>query len=341
VIYRTTCPRCGSVFRLGEDQLKAADGWAQCGVCGENFDTHRSLLQEDGSPLAGPIPGTAASLTETPPPGKASISEPAPIAEPAAGKSDAQPDRLPSIILIDPDVPPPDDFGPLPTIRAANESLRVPPPHERLQVQQNEAPSAQVEYAAVPDVVPDVVPDAVADTVPDAVPDELSDEASFETYPSSRKRTWAWALASLVLLTVLAAQSAYFLRDPLVTHVPESRPALERLCALLDCSLSLPKNLALLQIVGSDLETESADRLTLTLTLGNRAPYAQAWPVLVLTLTDERNRPLARRSFAPSEYLGDARRIAAGMPARSEQALSLALAVRDVKPMGFDLQLVY
>lgn len=331
MIYRTTCPRCGSVFRLGEDQLKAADGWAQCGVCGENFDTHRSLLQEDGSPLAGPIPGTAAGLPETPP-GTASISEPAPIAEPAAGKSDAQPDRLPSIILIDPGVPPPDDFGPLPTIRTANESLRVPPPHERFQVQQDEAPSAQVEYAVVPDVAADVA---------DTVPDELSDEASFEAYPSSRKRTWAWALASLVLLTVLAAQSAYFLRDPLVTHVPESRPALERLCALLECSLSLPKNLALLQIVGSDLETESADRLTLTLTLGNRAPYAQAWPVLVLTLTDERNRPLARRSFAPSEYLGDARRIAAGMPPRSEQALSLALAVRDVKPMGFDLQLVY
>ncbi|HEY9146545.1 MAG TPA: DUF3426 domain-containing protein, partial [Thiobacillus sp.] len=74
---------------------------------------------------------------------------------------------------------------------------------------------------------------------------------------------------------------------------------------------------------------------------GNRANHVQAWPVLVLTLTDQHNRPLARRSFAPSEYLGDAQRIAAGIPARSEQPLSLPLNVHDLTPMGFDLQLTY
>jgi hypothetical protein len=110
---------------------------------------------------------------------------------------------------------------------------------------------------------------------------------------------------------------------------------------VLGCTLSLPKNLALLQIIGSDLQTEASGRLRLTLTLGNRASHAQAWPVLLLTLTDQRNRPLARRSFAPSEYLGDARRIAEGIPPRSEQPLSLPLSVRDLAPMGFDLQLAY
>lgn len=30
----------------------------------------------------------------------------------------------------------------------------------------------------------------------------------------------------------------------------------------------------------------------------------------MLSLTDQRNRPLALRSFAPSEYLGDNQRIA-------------------------------
>jgi predicted Zn finger-like uncharacterized protein len=331
VIYRTTCPRCGSVFRLGEDQLKAADGWAQCGVCGENFDTHASLAQENGAPLTGPILTAVARAERLPPAPSdaAGVSGAVQVAEPTAEESDAQPDRLPSIILIDPDLPPPDDFGPLPKITAGSEGSQVPLSPELHGAQQDEPPSAQVEYAAAPD------------EAPDEVADEVADEVHFEAYPPPRTRTWAWSLVSLVLLTLLAAQSAYFLRDPLVTHLPESRPALERMCALLDCSLSLPKNLSLLQIVGSDLETESADRLTLTLTLGNRASYAQAWPVLVLTLTDERNQPLARRSFAPSEYLGDARRIAAGMPPRSEQALNLALSVRDLKPMGFDLQLVY
>ena len=99
--------------------------------------------------------------------------------------------------------------------------------------------------------------------------------------------------------------------------------------------------IALLQIIGSDLQTEASGRLRLTLTLGNRAGHAQAWPVLLLTLTDQRNRPLARRSFAPSEYLSDPARIAAGVPPRSEEALSLPLAVQGPAPMGFDLQLTY
>ena len=40
---------------------------------------------------------------------------------------------------------------------------------------------------------------------------------------------------------------------------------------------------------------------------------------------------------------GQGRRLfaAAGMPPRSEQPLSLPLTVHDLKPMGFDLQLVY
>ena len=143
-----------------------------------------------------------------------------------------------------------------------------------------------------------------------------------------------WGAASALLLVLLLAQSAYFLRDTLVSRLPQTRPAFEQACAVLGCTLSLPKNLALLQIVGSDLQTEASGRLRLNLTLGNRAGHAQAWPVLVLTLTDQRNRPLARRSFAPSEYLGDAQRIAAGIPPLSEQALSLPLTVRDLAPDG-------
>jgi hypothetical protein len=88
---------------------------------------------------------------------------------------------------------------------------------------------------------------------------------------------------------------------------------------VLGCTLSLPKNLALAADRRLRPANRASGRLRLTLTLGNRAGHAQAWPVLVLTLTDQRNRPLARRSFAPSEYLGDPQRIAAGIPPRSEQ----------------------
>jgi predicted Zn finger-like uncharacterized protein len=350
VKYRTTCPQCTSIFRLGADQLDAAQGWVQCSVCGAAFDARPSLLMEDGSPLpvaSEPaatleVPTVEAPVAESMLPGEAATAsqpvpdmaeEPAaptgPEAEPQAAEPPVgiaqreEPPDLPSIIIIDPNIPVTEDYGPLPQM--------YPPPTR----------PAPGPYAPVY---------TQAATVPAAAP--LPPKARIEYSPprpatargaSAPRRisAWVWGLASALLLVTLLAQTTYFLRDTLVSRFPQIRPAFEQACTVLGCTLSLPKNLALLQIVGSDLQTEASGRLKLTLTLGNRASHVQAWPVLVLTLTDQRNRPLARRSFAPSEYLDDPRRIAAGMPPRSEQPLILPLTVQDLAPMGFDLQLVY
>ena len=340
--YRTTCPHCASVFRLGPDQLDAAQGWAQCGVCGSAFNARPSLLREDGSPLpveAAPIeaPATvpdampAAADAATSAAATASATEEAAALAATADHADDAPRAehfvgisqreesldLPSIILIEPDMSVPDDPGPMPQI--------YPPLPAKPAQASSPAPAAVAATATVkrPVYVP---PQPGTARIP---------------YTPRRRKTWPWAIASVLLLAVLLAQAAYFLRDALASRLPQTRPALAQACAVLGCTLSLPKDLPLLQILGSDLQTEAGGRLKLSLTLGNRADHVQAWPMLVLTLTDQRNRPLTRRSFAPSEYLEDARRIAEGIPPRSEQPLSLPLTVREVKPMGFDLQLSY
>jgi len=330
VNYRTTCPHCASVFRLGVDQLDAAQGWVQCSVCGGAFDARLSLLMEDGSP----VPAVEPEPVEAPPPptiasqadsgmeeqdkqtAQGSAADLSAVTPQGITQREAPPD-LPSIILIDPDMEVSDDPGPLPQIHAypSYSTADAYPPAPA--VYASTPPTARIEYA---------------DTGPGT--------ARIQTTPR-RSRTWAWTLASVLLLVLLLAQTTYFLRDNLVSRLPQTRPALEQACSALGCILSLPKNLALLQIIGSDLQTEASGRLKLTLTLGNRSGQVQAWPVLVLTLTDQRNRPLARRSFAPSEYLGDTRRIAAGIPPRSEQPLNLPLNVRNLAPMGFDLELTY
>jgi len=267
---------------------------------------------------------SAVAASDEPPPAPDALEEDVTVADLPRGI--AQRDTtldLDSIILIDPDIPVPEDLGPLPQIYPAPSTYPPEPPAPPVYspapatVAAPAAPTARIEYAT-----------------------PLPGTARVRSAPR-RIQPWAWGVASALLLVLLFAQTAYFLRDALVSRLPQTRPALDQACAMLGCTLSLPKNLGLLQIVGSDLQTEASGRLKLTLTLGNRAGQAQAWPVLVLTLTDQRNRPLARRSFAPSEYLGDAQRIAAGIPPRSEQPLSLPLTVRDLAPMGFDLQLTY
>jgi len=348
VSYRTTCPQCASVFRLGADQLDAAQGWVQCSVCGAAFDARLSLLMEDGSPLpvvAEPEPVEVPPSPETTPPSEPAAQEAAPnevavaeepaaeeLAEDVAGSETprgiTQRDtthELPSIILIDPDIAVPEDLGPLPQIYPAPSTYPPEPaapayspaPAPVAAPAAYAAPAARIEYAP-----------------------PLPETARVRFAPP-RIKPWAWGVVSALLLVLLLAQITYFMRDTLVSRLPQTRPALEQACTVLGCTLSLPKNLGLLQIIGSDLQTEASGNLKLTLTLGNRAGHAQAWPVLLLTLTDQRNRPLARRSFAPSEYLGDTQRIAAGIPPRSEQPLSLPLTVRDLAPMGFDLQLTY
>ena len=354
--YRTTCPHCSSVFRLGADQLDAAQGWVQCSVCGAAFDARPSLLMEDGSPLPLPEPEAIEAPAEAAPPAEDEATTvatpetiPDEVPEAAPGTEDLAAADIPrgitqreasldldSIILIDPEIPVPDDLGPLPQFHTAPTYPPAPATSVYPSATVTTAtPTTRIEYAA---------PMPGAARVPSA----------------RRTKPWRWTAASALLLLVLLAQTTYFLRDTLVSRLPQTRPALEQACAAIGCTLSLPRNLALLQIVGSDLQTEApargtpagapllrsdrsaaSGRLKLTLTLGNRASHVQAWPVLVLTLTDQRNQPLARRSFAPSEYLGDTARIAAGIPPRSEQALSLALTVRDLAPMGFDLQLAY
>lgn len=350
--YRTTCPHCSSVFRLGEDQLGAAQGWAQCGVCGAAFDARSSLLREDGSPLPPPAAAEAAPQPETAPaveketrrgalpamseaPPRDEAPEPAspgaediPVADMPHGIAQREASLdLDSIILIDPEIPVAEDLGPLPQIYPAPSTY--PPQAIPFPVA---APAAETPRpaAAAP------APPAARIEYAQPLPGKARAVAEQRHLPG-----WAWGTASVLLLALLLAQTTYFLRDTLVSRLPQTRPALEQACELLGCTLSLPRNLALLQIVGSDLQTESSGHLKLTLTLGNRASHVQAWPVLVLTLTDQRNRPLARRSFAPSEYLADPARIEAGMPPRSEQPLSLPLTVRDLTPMGFDLQLTY
>jgi predicted Zn finger-like uncharacterized protein len=343
--YRTTCPHCASVFRLGAEQLDAAQGWAQCSVCGGAFDARLSLLLEDGSPL----PPVEPEPIEMPTPLEAMLSTEDEVSEAEEGtaietgraqeaaeavartedgtiastpQGIAQRESsadLPSIILIDPSIPVPDDFGPLPQIYAPKHAYD---------------PAAPVYPQAASDVA--LLPPTAR--IEYAVP--MPGTARVPPVPR-RTRTWIWVVASTLLLVILVAQTTYFLRDTIVSRMPQTRPGFVQACEVLGCTLSLPKNLDLLQIVGSDLQTEARGRLKLTLTLGNRASHVQAWPVLVLTLTDQRNQPLARRSFAPSEYLGDSQRIAAGMPPRSEQPLSLPLTVDNLAPMGFDLQLTY
>ena len=159
----------------------------------------------------------------------------------------------------------------------------------------------------------------------------------------SEHRSWPWAVAALLLALLFVAQSAFFFRVELAARLPGLKPALTGYCRLLKCTVPLPQKTDLIGIESSELEADPKreNQINLNALLRNRAPFAQAFPNLELTLNDGQDKPLARRVFRPSDYLPPQESEAAGMAPNRELNLRLHLNVNDLRPIGYRLALFY
>ncbi len=338
---RAQCPQCQSRFRLTTQHLEAAKGWVQCGVCGHVFF---SGLTKPAKPTeAQPPTPTAAPAEETPAINiqpvatgiSAQVSEEIPPAESAPASpilsgltnrmAEDEPTtmtfgpKLESIILVDPKASYEDhDPGSLPVIEPRAEPGRA---------------------AGLGSSVPPSYTKSASATGSDWIPRQPSAPAS-QKMAEKGASTWLWWLLSIVLVLALIAQLTWFMRDSLAARYPALRPALAQMCQAMDCALGLPRDARQVSIVG-DMQTEDDGRLVLTANLTNKAKTRMAWPVLQLTLLDIDGQPLARRMFAPSEYLSSLKQEAEGIAPLSEVQVALTLQSKDAKAAGFDLRMFY
>lgn len=187
-------------------------------------------------------------------------------------------------------------------------------------------------------------------TMEDAAPTTLAQRITIveEPFKSSRKparekRSWPWAIGCLLLLIILLAQAAYFFRVELAARLPGLKPTLMSYCKLLKCSIPLPQKADQISIESSDMEADpsQADIIILNAILRNRAPYAQAYPSLELTLTDTQDKALARRTIRPAEYLKPDEEENQGLLPNREISVKLHLDTADLKPTGYRLFLFY
>lgn len=161
--------------------------------------------------------------------------------------------------------------------------------------------------------------------------------------PPPPARIWPWAIATFLLVLVLFAQAAYFFRIDIAARLPQTRPALTNVCQLLGCSIPLPQRADLLNIESSNIEADPLheNQIALIAQLRNHATYAQAFPILELTLNDTRDKPLARRIFKPKDYLPQSENESVGILPNQELSLKLHLDTADLKPSGYRLALYY
>ncbi|SNR81487.1 MJ0042 family finger-like domain-containing protein [Methylobacillus rhizosphaerae] len=304
----TSCPACNTRFHVKPEQLAAHGGHVRCGHCLHIFRASAGLYE---------VLAPQALTTALPDPGQA----------PA---HDNHPKPEPFIISLVQDAP---HFE----VTAASA-----------------APSFSMDIAAllnknhdnsIDETKPETVVESSNMELPEAIRAPLPG-ASFlaEETPAVRQIPLWLALVLISALSLAAiGQSVYFFRTELVSHWPASRPTLVTACKWLGCTVSLARDSSLLALDDSDLQEdfEHPEVIQLSTTLINNASYAQAFPVLELTLTDSSDQPKLRRIFQPAEYLPPATNIDDGIPAKQSIQIHLAFSTSGETVSGYRVFVTY
>lgn len=344
----TRCTECGTVFRVVQDQLKVSEGWVRCGRCSAVFNALENLCEIEpeaaeasGGPTADAAAGTVSGAVErpaAPEPMRAGFdprddTHQAPQ-HAAAGGRPQETAAFPSAFdpgFVAPGVP--ERGAPIEPLWAPEADTEHPPPED-------DRPAAIVDFRAEPAGEASAEPDAAI-----AAPDLAADERP-PRFVQAAERAAFWrrtpvrvtlGLVSLLLLAVLAAQLAVANRDLLAAHAPALRPALDRLCQPLGCSIQPLRRIDRLTVDSSGLaHVEGAALYRLSVVLRNRADTPLQTPALDLSLTDGAGKLVARRVLHAAD-LG----LPAVVEAGQEVPLQAVLSAGDRRISGYTVELFY
>jgi predicted Zn finger-like uncharacterized protein len=346
-LMRTRCPACTTVFRVTTEQLRLRAGKVRCGSCQTIFNAFDELVSEEHEPLirapAEPdMVEPSPSESEAPFEAREIESEVTadewaedvqvetvdePVAETSAYEESEQPADAE-----------PDAFSPV-VAELSEESVgtEVELIQAPLEEPLLESPEESTEAARQAGLV---------------AARELNDTASFNRWSagtlannglggfeseSNSRAVWPFVLVAILLLIALLGQLMYYFRTDVVLRFPSAAGLYE----LAEIDIPLPRNSILVSIETSDLQSDNARGLfVLQATLKNRAGYAQAWPVLELSLTDINDAVVSRRVIFAAEYLPSGTTSDA-FPANSEMAVKLWVEAKESGASGYRLYIFY
>ena len=180
---------------------------------------------------------------------------------------------------------------------------------------------------------------------PGEAANEDSPVADFLDEVPQPKRRLVWAFGAALALIALTAQAVHYFRTEIAVLIPETRPYLAAACATLKCDLKLPRWPKLMAIESSDLQADGRrdNVIVLNAVLRNQALFAQEYPSLELTLTDERDEAVARRVLAPADYLAGkaADFIARGIAPSADTVLRVTIDASGLRAVGYRMYLFF
>ena len=314
----TRCPACATHFRVTPAQLKIRSGSVRCGECQLVFNAIDTLIEE---PMVMPAPMAVAAVTCPRSGLPGTQSEPAPTSKPA-----------------------PEALEEPPALQPETQEASLPEPPEEPEPQVTE--SVVTEPVAVEPGTESLAGDEQVAANTDSVAEAASEVEDWNTTfpePPPPPRRWPWLTGSVLALAAMSLQAVLVFRVELAVLWPEAKPALVALCDFADCEVGLPSKPGLVGIEASDLhpDSEHKGRLALTATLKNRAPFAQQFPHLELTLTDTADQAIARKVLAPADYLRPAITIVNGMQPNADIMVAIGVDSGEIVASGYRLYLFY
>lgn len=357
--YTTCCPACRTIFRIALDQLKLLDGWVRCGHCANVFNATLYLqpwettqVKTQSAPLTVDVTSTQEGIGAWPTAASSNVdhsgsnpvnSTTGAFATPVAPgririQDNFQADLMRFVGTRTASVvnPQADDSGKLRTSHrdtplsgaqisrqqstdASVDNLLPRTPHIPEGV---ETPSDQGDDAGYTAALTASAPSGDAKVATYSTTDEPNflRQARRQAFWRSLPVRVMLLLFSLLLLVLLIAQWVVHDRDRLAASHPDLAPVLTQLCAPLGCQISPPQQIDAVVIDSAALVRRLANFYAFDVVLKNTAQMVVAMPALELTVTDIKDRVIARRVFLQREI--------PGAPAQLAPQSSLSLNLR-------------
>ena len=326
----TTCPSCHAVFRVKPEQLEAHAGKVRCGKCAYVFNGFETLI----------TPIETVSFM-------APYDEDEDVEEEAVEIENAAEEKAAVEVQAETETVEVYDVRPVTISETISGSFP-------LQTDEQIAREAEeINRVIAANSHPDLIDEAGQQTqglkpglkITPELHAKLNNLQQQLTQQEKHAR-WhflGWGAGLLVLCLALAGQSIYFFRNTIAAYYPETKPLLNTACRPLGCKVGLLANISLIKLDGAELQAlpDKPNIVTFSATMRNSAAYRQAYPKLELTLTDITNHALARRYFAPSEYLAQGTKIESGMPAQDEVPVKLTLELDRLDAVGYKSRVFY
>lgn len=374
------CPHCETTFRAEPEALKQRAGKVRCGKCRRVFNALDHLVAEPqpAAPAVTPPPFTLTPPPSPLDPNAAASAPPSPLDLNAATSAAPEAPATP----LEPPAGPPRNAESSAAEISAVETTAADDTTEDSAIAEafgtaevtavgddHDAASAagSTDETAAPAAEPLPASDPLLDGDDGLVAARDSRDipgyskwaegtlsAPPVQFDEGHRSGWLVVLSAIVLGLMLLVQAVHFWRMEIAMRWPDTRPWLEEACRSANCTVPYPRDANLINLEASELQIdpERGNMLVLNLTVKNRAPFAQEFPAIELTLTDSQDNVVVRRILAPGEWLPELDRSAAppgalpastppAFPANKEIAARLWIDAQDTGAVGYRIYVFY